>query len=138
MNRHVEGGIRWGLPLLLTAGTVYAVYRVFVHVQFSERDNGWTLAGMGACYLIAAAFVVGFTRRWEMRSLGQVVTYLADAGLYLGLGLAATGHRHPFTLRDQNVVRAGFLVGGPFLVLGLLWWAACLARDWRARRKEPA
>lgn len=114
--------IRWGLPLLLTAGTVYAVYRVFVHIQFSDRDNGWTLAGMGGCYLIAAAFLLSFTRRWELRSLGQVVTYLADAALYLGLGLHAVGRRRPLSLHDQNAIRAGFVVGGALLVLGLVWW----------------
>lgn len=118
----IDGAVRWGLPLGLTAGTVYAVYLVFVHIDFTPADNGWTLVGVGGSYLVAAAFLLAFTRRWEMRALGQLVSYLADAGLYLGLGLAGVNHRHRLSLQDQNVIRAGFAVGGTLLVLGLVHW----------------
>jgi hypothetical protein len=130
-RRRVEGFARWLWPLAATAGTLYAVYVVFTHIEFSRRDDGWILVAMGGCFLFAALVLLVFTRRWELRGLGQVVTYLADGALYFALGANSLGWRDGLSASDQNAIRSGFAVGGTFLVFGVLIWV------WREYRDRP-
>lgn len=123
MNRQTAiGFVRWAWPLTAVALTVYAVWRAFLHVDFSRNDDAVLLAFIGSAFLVAVAFLVVFTRRWTLRALGQVIAYLADAGLYLGAALPQLGVRRPLTPGDVTLLRAGFAVSGTFLVVGLVWW----------------
>jgi hypothetical protein len=133
----LEGVARWALPLLLTAAAVVAVFLFFRHIDISRSENGLILVVAGGAYLVASAFVLGFTRRWELRSLGQVVSYLADGCLYLLLGLGLMRRHGPLTRDEQNWIRAGFVVGGPLLVAGLVLYALRLWRDERGPRRRP-
>jgi hypothetical protein len=115
--------VHWAWPLLATVATVAAVARLFAHIEFSRRDDGGILLGMGLAFVVALAFLVGYTRVWTLRGLGQVATYLGDATLYLILGAANLGWRGPLRDWEANTIRAAFVVGGAFLVCGLGWWA---------------
>lgn len=114
--------VRWLWPLVAAAGTVFAVWLVFQSHDYGRSGDAWLLAFVGTAYLIAVAFVLIFTRRWDLRALGQVVTYFADAGLYIGAGGSALGWRRPLTPEEVNLIRSGFVVGGACLVIGLVTW----------------
>lgn len=113
---------RWLWPLAALAGSIYAAWRLFLHIEFSQSDDARILLGIGGSYLVAIAFLLIFTRRWDLRSLGQVATYAADAGLYLSLGVPQFEHWHPMTPEEQSLLRASFTVGCSFLLVGLLYW----------------
>lgn len=122
--------LNWLLPLLAMAGTVVAVYLVWFERHLSTaRTDGELLLFVGGCYVVADAFLLGYTRRWTLRELGQVTTYAADAALYTGLGSAGLGWRW-LSADGLNAVRSGFAVGGAALVIGLVWYA------WESRRTE--
>lgn len=131
IRRRLPGFVRWLWPILATAGTIYAVWAVFMDHKFTEREDGWLALSIGLSYLVATIFLVANIRRWSFRSIGQVVTYLADSGLYVGAGLVKLGRWHPRTEGELTLIRAAFVVGCTFLVLGLVWWAV-------QRRREPS
>lgn len=121
--------VRYMGPLLALAGTVYAVWMVwFQRHSSTARSDGALLAGVGFAYLCAIGFLLGFTRRWTVRALGQVATYAADAALYLGIGGTALGWWRPYSASELNLIRSGFVAGGSCLVVGLFAWAIAKRR----------
>ena len=118
----MNGLIRWLWPLLATTLTIFAVSRLFLHVNFTNSGDTALLLFIGFVFLFAAAVLVIFTRRWELRGLGQVVTYLADAMLYGGAGLARLGAWGGLAGNEAGIalMRAMFVVGGVFLVVGVV------------------
>lgn len=135
--RRTQRFLRWAWPLLALVGTISVVWRCYFQAQaVTPKQDPWVPVGIGVAYLIALAFILGTTESWSLRGLGQVATYVADAGLYLGLGLPMYGHWHAFTPGELNLIRACLAVGGTFLVLGLVWWRVSSWRESRAR-PEP-
>ena len=123
MKQRVRRFCRWVWPLVSLAGTIAAVWWLWFEAHDATRRNDATLlVWIGIAYLIAIAFLLSFTRRWTLRGLGQIATYGSDAMLYLGLGGAGLGWWSPFSEGQVNLIRAGFVVGGTGLVLGLVWW----------------
>lgn len=120
--RRLSPILRWLWPLLAMAGTVFAVWLVFETHDYGRRGDAWLLFGVGLVYLVAVGFILGFTRRWDWRELGQIVTYLADAGLYIGAGGSTLGVRPAIQSWELNLIRAMFVCGGVCLVVGLLAW----------------
>lgn len=114
--------LRWLWPLLAMAGTVFAVWLVFETHNYGRTGDAWLLLGVGLVYLIAVGFILTYTRRWDWRALGQIVTYLADAGLYIGAGGSALGVRPAIQGWELNLIRAMFVCGGVALTGGLLAW----------------
>jgi hypothetical protein len=112
------------VPLLLAAGTVFAVWLAFSQHEFTprDRDDAYILTFIGSAYVVAALFLLAFTRQWSLRGLGQLGTYLGDAGLYLTAGGSRLGWRGPLTEAEANLIRALFVVGGCLLISGLAWW----------------
>lgn len=113
-------------PLVLTAGTVYAVWLLLRRHAFTTGDqlNGYILIYIGVAYIVAVTFLLLFTQRWTFRGIGQLCTALGDAVLYFGTGLLSLGWREgPRTAGELNLIRSLFIVGGTLLMAGLGWWA---------------
>ena len=120
---------RWLWPLLALAGTIWAIRNLWFDRHLATaRTDAELLVYIGACYVVAIAFLLACTRSWSLRSLGQVATYSSDAALYLGAGGAQLGWWGALGGGDLNVIRAGFAVGGTLLVIGLGAWVAASRR----------
>lgn len=109
-------------PLVALAGTISAVGLAFNRREFDTGDDGWLLLVEGVSYLLAVIVLIVYTERWTLRGLAQVATYAADAGIYVGVGGAAVGLRSPLSDLEINLIRAGFVVGGPLLIISLIGW----------------
>lgn len=126
--------VPWAWPLLATAGTVWAVWAVFRRGPVGRDTDSWILVGIGAVYAFAALAILLGTRRWDSRALGQLLTYLGDAGFYGVIGASRFGWRGGLSGAEVDLIRALFVVGGALLGFGLLFW---LGRT-RGGTREPA
>lgn len=129
MNR-LQRFARWVWPLLALAGTVYAVWRLyFQRHHVTPAGDPWLWVGIGVAYLVAIVAILITTERWNLTGLGQIATYTADTTFYLGIGLGQYGWRHTITIGEINMGRAELAVGGPCIVIGLLWYAVAAWRN---------
>lgn len=121
----------WALPIIATWATIWAVFSAFQ--SYESHIDADILLFIGGSFLIAALFLVGYTRHWTWRGLGQTFAYLSDAGLYLGWGASAKGWRGSLDRKDYDLLRAGFIVSASLLIIGL---ATMVARRHGTRIKH--
>ena len=75
------------------------------------------LLGVAVAYTIGWAQMLVFRRVWTPRAVGIFWTALADATVYLALGVGKFGHFPTWAL---DLARAAFIVGAPLFALGTI------------------
>jgi hypothetical protein len=121
-NQNLRDSIAYTLPLIGSLIAVGLVYLFLSHADISSTTNAWILFGIGCVYVFAATTLLIFTRRWPLRTVGQLLTYIADALVYLYLGSVYLGFHDPLIPSEQNVIRSLFAIGGPAIVIGIVLW----------------
>lgn len=126
------------MPVFLACGTVYGVYLVFAahDIEPASTIDTRIVVAMGVAYLMAALVMFGQNERWPLKAIGQFVTYLADAQLWLGVGAGRLRWRHDIDTRDLQILRAWFVVGTAALILGIVVYEGRRLRAWQRRRRE--
>lgn len=120
-NNRLLMQLRRSLPLLPAILLAFVAWLILNAHPASSRTTSVILLISGVSYLLAAATLLVFTKRWAMRGVGQLLTLLGDASLYLAIGIS-TLRGEQITKFEANLIRAFLVVGGPMLLIGIIVW----------------
>jgi hypothetical protein len=108
---------------VLSLACVLVIWLLLLHFPPPRWLDIVILLGVAAVYTVGWLQMLIFRRIWTTRATGIFWTAMADATVYLALGLAHFGHVPNWAF---DLARAAFIVGAPLFAFGTIRY---LTRD---------
>lgn len=112
-----------GMTALVAAG--YVAFAVAGDAQQETVDAG-ILIYITSVYTLGIITMLAYTRSWSLIGCGLLATMTGDALLYGRLSRHMPFPEGPWAL---DLARSCFIVGGTYLVVGLVLWVRAQADD---------